>query len=360
MTTAAPVVFCIFNRPQETLRVWEAIRSARPRRLYIVSDGPRPEVPGEADRVAACRAIAESADWPCSVEFDYADRNLGCGARIATGLDRVFSREERAVILEDDTVPAASFFRYCEELLERYADCPEILHINGRNNLVSWNTRNSYFFARRLNPWGWATWRRAWRHFALDIKPLSPEEFELLIDALNDREHAEFIRYTANKYAGRNIDTWDIQWSLSVLKRKGLCIVPRTNLVENIGFGTGATHTRNNADDMRAAVPAASRKDDLEHPASVQYHSEGRDFDRFYFLFEQLNTYSEPGVMIALNRLLSRTPCPEEIFGHGKLRELLPFLGPARHPDQTRELLRHLEPHLIGNRTLDSLLRYFS
>ena len=121
-TLSTPVVFFIFNRPQETAQVWQAIRTTRPARLYIVSDAPRPGVAGEASRVQECRKIAESIDWPCQVETDYAVQNLGCGARISSGLNKVFSREERAIILEDDTVPEPSFFRFCETLLERYAD----------------------------------------------------------------------------------------------------------------------------------------------------------------------------------------------------------------------------------------------
>lgn len=358
-TLSTPVVFFIFNRPQETAQVWQAIRTTRPARLYIVSDAPRPGVAGEASRVQECRKIAESIDWPCQVETDYAVQNLGCGARISSGLNKVFSREERAIILEDDTVPEPSFFRFCETLLERYADHKQVYHINGRNNLMCWDTDDSYFFARRSNPWGWATWRRAWRSFDLRLEPVAAEEIETLTQILRDRKHAEFIHHTANKYAGRSIDTWDIQWSLSIIRQGGLCIVPQSNLVRNIGFGPSATHTSNTRHDMRADLPVLPAPAELLHPGSVKYLAVGQKFDRFYFLFEQLNTYNQPGVMILLSRLLASASPGDDLPGHQRLRSLIPFLNPAQDPAETRELLLHLKEFIPENQTLENLLKYF-
>jgi hypothetical protein len=354
----APVVFCFFNRPREAARVWETIRAARPARLYLVSDGARPGVAGEAERVRQCRRLVDSVDWPCRVEADYATSNMGCGARIASGLRHVFSREERAIVLEDDTVPSPAFFGFCDALLERYADHAEVLHVNGRNNLARWGDDTSYFFARRSNPWGWATWRRAWRGFDLSIEALAPGGEAVLAETLCDSEHAGFVAHTARRYAGRNIDTWDVQWSLSVLRRSGLCIVPRENLVRNIGFGSSGTHTHTTRNDMRAAIPASDLDPELDHPDTVAYESVGRTFDRFYFLFEQLNTYHRPGIMISLARRLAETPA-EPLPRDAGWQALLPFLAPARYPAETRQLLEHLQRFIPDNATLGKLLGYF-
>lgn len=354
-----PVVFFIFNRPQETAQVWQTIRAARPAKLYVMSDAARPEVVGESELVQACRTIAESIDWPCQVKFDYAKQNLGCGGRISSGLTDVFQQEERAIILEDDTVPTPTFFPFCEALLERYADETSVCHINGRNNLARWDIGSSYFFSRRSNPWGWATWRRAWSDCDLPMESLAAKDLESLTQVLHDRKHAEFIHHTVNQYAGRSINTWDIQWSLSILRRSGLCIVPKSNLVTNIGFGPSATHTNNTENDMRAAIPAFSAPPCLHHPKSVSYVPSAQKFDRLFFLFEQLNTYQKPGVMISLSRLLERHPTAHKLSANERLRSLIPFLTPAQNPAETRELLLHLQPFIAGNPTLEKLLEYF-
>ncbi|MDG2381233.1 MAG: glycosyltransferase family 2 protein [Pirellulaceae bacterium] len=354
-----PVVFFVFNRPEETAQVWQAIRAARPARLYVVSDAARPEVAGEAALVHACRKIAESIDWQCEVEFDYAKQNLGCGARISSGLNDVFDREERAIILEDDTVPVPTFFRFCEALLDRYENEQKVCHINGRNNLVRWDTGHSYFFSRRSNPWGWATWRRAWMSCDSPMKSLSSTEVESVTHVLNDRKHAEFIEHTVNKFVGKSIDTWDIQWSLSILRRGGFCIVPKSNLVKNIGFGPNATHTNNTENDMRAAIPVFPELEDLSHPKLVSYVPLAQKFDRLFFLFEQLNAYQKPGVMISLSRLLERQRAAGKKTANDHLSSLLPFLNPAQNPAETRELLLHLKPFIEGNPMMENLLEYF-
>src|ERR1019366_6764616 len=126
------VVFLIFNRPDCTVRSLAAIRAARPRRLYVVADGPRSDRAGEAALCAEVRTLVESGvDWPCEVIRDYAPANLGCARRVSSGLDAVFSRESEAIIIEDDCVADPTFFRFCTELLERYRDAPQVGQIAG-------------------------------------------------------------------------------------------------------------------------------------------------------------------------------------------------------------------------------------
>ena len=117
-----PVAFMIFNRPDVTEQVFREIAKARPPKLFVIADGPRPEQPGEAQKCAATRAVVERVDWDCEVVKNYSDVNLGCGLRVATGVSWVFQQADRAIFLEDDCLPHPTFFRFCEELLERYHD----------------------------------------------------------------------------------------------------------------------------------------------------------------------------------------------------------------------------------------------
>ena len=126
-----PVAFLVFNRPQQTRRVFDAIAAAKPERLLVVADGPRNEAEAEACRQV--REIATAVTWPCKVETLFSEVNLGCRKRVASGLDWVFERCEEAIILEDDTLPSSSFFPFCEELLNRYRADERILTIGGVN-----------------------------------------------------------------------------------------------------------------------------------------------------------------------------------------------------------------------------------
>ena len=158
-----PVAFIIFNRPDTTSRVFAEIARARPSKLIVVADGPRAEFPGEAELCARARAVIDAVDWKCEVVTDFSDRNLGCRARVSSGLDFVFSQVEEAIILEDDCLPHSSFFPFCESLLQKYRDEDRVMAISGDNfHRGCRYTDFSYFFSRFVHIWGWASWRRAW------------------------------------------------------------------------------------------------------------------------------------------------------------------------------------------------------
>jgi len=258
-----PVTFLIFNRPSTTARVFEEIRRARPPKLMVVADGPRPDRPGEAEQVVAARAIVDQVDWPCEVLKNYSDTNLGCKRRISSGLDWVFSCVEESIILEDDCLPQISFFDYCQQLLERYREDTRIMMISGRNHLLNYDIPESYFFSKHFSVWGWASWRRAWNHNK--VAPVNWNYFK-----------SRFPKYTfysdkiLNKYYYRifdsvmkgDIDTWDYQWLLSCLLNSGLSIVPKVNLIKNIGFS--GTHTgRQNRNDPNLDNPTFPLDTDL-------------------------------------------------------------------------------------------------
>ncbi|MCX5679732.1 MAG: glycosyltransferase family 2 protein, partial [Candidatus Omnitrophica bacterium] len=166
-----PVVLTIFNRPDKTELVFNAISKARPRQLFVIADGPRPDAPGENERCLDARAIIERVDWDCCLRKNYSDVNMGCKRRVSSGLDWVFSSVEEAILLEDDTLPSHSFLFFCQELLEKYRYDNRINYISGTNyQLGKSRTDYSYFFSRYASFWGWATWRRAWRHYDVDMK----------------------------------------------------------------------------------------------------------------------------------------------------------------------------------------------
>ncbi len=162
----SPVLFLVFNRPDSTRKVFDAIRSARPPKLYITADGPRPDRPAEAKLCSEVRAIASAVDWPCEVKTLFRESNLGCKAGVSSGITWFFSHEDEGIILEDDVLPVPTFFNFCDEMLERYRDDARVSMISGCNLISNhFSPKQSYFFSRYNLIWGWATWRRAWQHY---------------------------------------------------------------------------------------------------------------------------------------------------------------------------------------------------
>lgn len=266
------VLFLVFNRPEVTEQVLAAIRSAQPPRLYVAADGARPNRPNE---IAACetvrRLIETGVDWPCTVHTLFRETNLGCRKAVSTAIDWFFQHEEAGIILEDDCLPHASFFSYCEDLLHYYRNDTRVMHISGSNIMRGWvhDSDYPYYFSHHTAIWGWATWRRAWRHYDA-ATPLLPEIqrknylWRRFFNPLDARMLLRPLWDTHNN----QLDTWDYQWSFTMLIQSGLSIMPNVNLIRNIGFGSGATHTFNNSHPW-ANLPTESIARPLRHPNFV-------------------------------------------------------------------------------------------
>lgn len=242
-----PVAFIIFNRPDTTEQVFQRIREAKPKKLLVIADGPRENRIGEDEKCAKTRAIIDQVDWDCEVLKNYSSINLGCGKRPATGITWVFEQVEEAIILEDDCLPHPTFFRFCQEMLQRYATDERIMHISGNNFQFKENkTKYSYYFSKFNHIWGWASWRRAWQLYDYDMTAWPDvNQMNLIDNIFKKKEHANFWRNTFEAaYDNVYKDYWDYQWTFACWAQGGLSILPNGNLVTNIGFGPEATHTK--------------------------------------------------------------------------------------------------------------------
>ncbi len=241
-----PVSFLVFNRPETTSRVFEEIRRVRPPKLLVVADGPRPDLLGEAEKCDAVRAIIEQVDWPCEVLKNYSDTNLGCKRRVSSGLDWVFEQVPEAIILEDDCLPNPSFFRFCEELLEKYRDDERVMQIGGCNFQDGIKRGDgSYYFSIYSHIWGWASWRRAWKYYDVSISSWRKTIHEKFLYALfTDKKTVKYWEEILDRVQRGEIDTWDYQWVFTVWSHNGLAILPQRNLISNIGFSEEGTHVK--------------------------------------------------------------------------------------------------------------------
>lgn len=269
--TRSPILFLIFNRPDTTARVFDSIRKARPARLYIAADGPRESRAGEADICEHTRKIAQEVDWPCEVKTLLRSKNLGCKKAVSSAIDWFFDNEPEGIILEDDCLPAPDFFRFCDELLEKYRDEPKVGSITGDNFISStWTPEESYYFSKFSHIWGWATWRRAWKEYDVamsDWPSLGPQFLETQVFADNRKAVKYWSTVFAKVHQGE-IDTWDYQWVFTCFKNGWLSCIPKRNLVTNIGFGPNATHTTS-AESKLANVQTGELDFPLLNPKSI-------------------------------------------------------------------------------------------
>lgn len=269
MGLRTPVLFCIFNRPALTARVFEAIRQAKPPTLLVVQDGKRAHAPQDEELIGQSRSILSKIDWPCELRTNFADFNLGCAQRMASGISWGFEHFEQLIILEDDCLPHPQFFDFCETLLDRYADERRVMTISGDNFQSAPRSRYGYYFSKFAHIWGWASWRRAWQEFDLSISNWPEYRRANRIAEICSREDEQsyWIEIFDRQHAGQ-IDTWDYPWMFAHWRRGGLTILPNSNLVTNLGFGPGATHT---IDSMSPLAELPLRPlDAMLHPPSIE------------------------------------------------------------------------------------------
>ena len=239
------ILFIVFNRLDTTKQVFEQIRKVKPLKLYIASDGPRNEK--EKGKVIAVRDfIMNNIDWECEVKTRFRDKNLGVGFGPNDAIDWFFSQEEDGIILEDDCLPSLSFFTFCKELLDMYKDNKKIGVIQGFNPFPKENYPYSYFFSKYDLKWGWATWRDRWQYqdmFTKDWPSIKNSDF---LDKVSNGKklvklYWESVFDEIHTYPHL---AWDTQFTYQMLKRGLLTIVPKRNIILNIGYMEDATSTK--------------------------------------------------------------------------------------------------------------------
>jgi hypothetical protein len=287
----APILLIVFNRPGPTQAVFDAIRQARPAQLFVAADGPRAYKPGEAELCRQTRAIVEQVDWPCAVQLLFRNENVGCKLAVSEAISWFFRNVEAGIILEDDCLPDPTFFGFCTELLDRYADHEQVMHIGGIN-FQSHQTRTraeSYYVSGFTYNWGWATWKRAWQHFRID-----PAEYVRQMPMTQPYFNPR-IRLSIDETIKGYLDSWDVQWLVTVRRFDGLALNPTVNLVRNIGFGFDATHTVRQPAWMDQLVFGQIKT--LVHPANLT-------IDRALDEADEATVYRQPWYMAALERVI--------------------------------------------------------
>lgn len=255
-----------------------AIAKARPKKLFVAADGPREDIEKEAELCEEVRkVIGRNVSWKCEVETLYREKNLGCKKAVSSAIDWFFAKNEAGIVLEDDTLPSVSFFRFAECLLERHAHDEKVMHISG-DNFQDGRIRGdgAYYFSRFAHSWGWATWRRAWAHYDVDMQGFASYWPDIKEQHQSMPEWAAFWEPLFQQTVSGAIGTWDYQWHYAISKQGGLCAIPNLSLVSNIGTGMDATHTT--ADSFMTSV--RSRELFLKNPpVRLAYDDEADCYD---------------------------------------------------------------------------------
>lgn len=309
-----PVLLIFFTRPEQTSLVFEQIRIARPTKLYLYQDGARDNRPDDINNIIKCRNIVEEINWECEVYRLYQEKNIGCDPSEFVAQKWMFSNEVKGIILEDDDVPSQSFFPFCKELLDKYADDERINMICGMNNLEITNSPYSYLFTTYGSIWGWATWKRNVDKWDEKLSILDDKQLiNVLLEKIFPKHIVKVVLKKLQNHHDSRVAFYESIMGIHQYTNNQLNIVPCKNMISNIGLGIETTHAANSI----TKIPRAIRKLFFMKRYTI-------DFPLYHpkYVIEDMNYKAKFVSLIFPNNFISLTRRIE-----GLLYRILPFLG---------------------------------
>lgn len=243
-----PVLLIFFTRHEQLEKVFEQIKIAKPSKLYLYQDGPRKNRPDDIKGIEICRSIVNEIDWECEIHRFYQEENLGCDPSEFIAQKWMFEKEEMGIVLEDDDVPSQSFFPFCKILLEKYKDNDKVNIICGMNNSgISEYITDDYLFTKKGSIWGWASWKRVIDSWDETYSWLEDENALKKIKAQfnNDYEYKSYIN-TSKRHKKSGKAHYESILAASLFLNDRLNIVPKYNMISNIGIASESTHAVDN------------------------------------------------------------------------------------------------------------------
>lgn len=294
MSYSVPILLIVFNRTDTANQILDQLRIIKPQKLYFAADAPRQEKGiKEFNDCLSARNIIQSVDWPCEIKTLFPEQNIGPRRFLGNAISWMFEQEEQGIILEHDCLPHLDFFSYCRTLLEWYKSEEKVMHISGTQFQDSGKSVPELYFSHYNHIWGWATWKRAWNHYDLEMKKFKDFEAGQKIKEVfpSATEQKYWMRKLKSAQAG-NIGSWDYQWTFAIWNNKGVAVIPGSNLVSNIGFGAGAIHTKDESHFLANRPVYSFPIESIPKPKQiiVSRTSEKYDFNKVFYpsIFKRL------------------------------------------------------------------------
>jgi len=245
------VLLVFFARPNTLKEVFEKVKNARPSKLFLACDGPRKNRKSDVENIEKCKQIVSDIDWECEVYTNYSEENQGCGRGPSNAISWAFSYVDKLLILEDDCVAEDTLFPFMKEMLDKYEDDERVGVISGFNHMKNWDCGdNSYCFTKTGATLGWGTWHRVWEKYDYHVEIAKDEYYQRLLFGEFDNPRIGKCRMfdwikASDETKEKKVNYWDIQFGFLKYSQSYLCVVPKNNLICNIGVGAGSTHTEN-------------------------------------------------------------------------------------------------------------------
>ena len=293
-----PVVFICFNRLELIKITFLEIAKQKPKKLYIIMDGPRSSIPSDEEKILNIQKfIKKSINWDCDVFEIFSKKNLGLKERIISGLNEVFRENKNVIVLEEDCLPNEDFFYFCQSILKKYEKNDKVKFITGNNfQKEKKNYIGDYYFSKYSHIWGWACDDKLWKEINFDHSYwrdyLSSNEFKYLFEF--DEEYKYWTK-TFDLIGKGKQTSWSIYLLLTMWKKKYLTATPNINLVKNLGLNSG---TNTKSLNLETNLSLLKLNNPLIHPKNLD-----RNIKKDNYVYKHVYQYNLLKKMI--NKILS-------------------------------------------------------
>lgn len=267
-----PVLLLAYNRPEETIKILKYLLKLKIKKIFISIDGPKKNL---EDYEKSNELIKKIKQFQIKTSrINILKKNYGCKTAVEKGINWFFSHVDKGIILEDDCIPNKSFFIFCEKMLLRYKNT-KVKVVSGNNFLQNQiKISDHYYFSKFNHCWGWATWRSAWAQYDGSLKNWKKfkESKKWKNFFLNkvDRKYWEKIFDLCLK---NHFDSWAYPWLYSIWYNNGYTIIPKYNLVNNVGaIGT------HNSFNSNFKFLAKNLRHNFKHPKKIKFNDIADDF----------------------------------------------------------------------------------
>lgn len=284
MQKKIPIIFFVHRRPNHTLKVLKVINRYKFKKLYIISDGYNSSL--EKNLILEVRDIIKKYQKnKINIRLKMFKKNLGIRKVFKLGLNWVLKKEDKFIVLEDDTLPNKSFFKFCEQMLIKYKNNKKISMISGSNlnDDLTKNIKDSFFFSKYSGIWGWASWKDRWLLY--DDKLSNLKKFSFDKNFSNKSEIKFWKKNFKLLHRYLNKGAWDFQLTFTNFYHNKLSIVPKLNLVTNIGYDDPSGINPNKSANLKSRY--------LKSPFSIPKKIEN---NKLYDDYCSRNIYSVPSL----------------------------------------------------------------
>lgn len=240
-----PVLFETFIRDDYARQVFDAIKKAKPCKLYFYSNKGR-DKDNEIERNNKIRSWVKEIDWNCELHTFFREECVDVYTSLRGAIDWVFENEESAIILEDDVVPTLAFFDFCDKMIEKFKNDRRIWFVSGDNFHNINPSGFDYIFSTERWMYGWATWRDRWLCVSWDN--LEIDEFvrsgyyKQMYKSRQQINYRENLFLEIKDFVSRT-KCWDYAFAITADKNNACAVIPKQHLITNIGL-SGTHHKK--------------------------------------------------------------------------------------------------------------------